>query len=265
MSPLTLSPPTESSVIASTLAQFIHKLETTEHLDPDRAATLLQDANIDPRELLPWYDFEHPVQGSYGRKLVKKGRNYELMVMSWAPSDYSAIHDHGIAEWGAVQYFGAADHIIFKEHHGVLTTETRMRMSLSSVYAVDHSLIHLMGNPGDTPFVSLHLYGRKNPAETITGNARIFDLWEQRIQRTDGGVFFGLPESEILWREIAPTADRETTLLHHQLMLNRVKNILLSEEFNPELSQRANQLRIAIEQLSRSVSEMSDRHEGRLV
>ena len=250
MNTLTLTPPPESSVIASTLSRLIHRLETTEHIDPDRAATLLQEANVDPRDLLPWYDFEHPVQDSYGRKLVKQGRNFELMVMSWLPRDYSAIHDHGIAEWGAVQYLGAADHIIFKEHNGVLTTETRMPMSLGAVYAVDHSLIHLMGNPGDTPFISLHLYGRENPADAITGNARIFDLWEQRVQRTDGGVFFCLPESEILWRETAPAADRETTLLHHQLMLNRVKNILQSEGFNPELSQRVDQLRIAINQLS---------------
>ena len=250
MNVLTLTPPKGSSVIGSTLSRLIHSLETTEHIDPDRAATMLQEAHVDPRDLLPWYDVDHPVQNSYGRKLVKQGRNFELMVMSWAPGDYSAIHDHGIAEWGAVQYFGAADHIIFKEHNRVLTTETRMTMSISSVYAVDHSLIHLMGNPGDAPFISLHLYGRENPADTITSNARIFDLWEQRIQRTDGGVFFSLPESEVLSRETAPEADSQTRLLHHQLMLNRVESILLTEGGNSELSQHANHLRMVIDRLS---------------
>ncbi len=250
MNVLTRTPPPTSSVIGASLAGLIHRLEGTKHIDPDSAAILLQEATIHPIDLLPWLDLEHPAQDSYGRKLVKQGRNFELMVMSWAPGDYSAIHDHGIAEWGAVQYFGAADHIIFKEHQGVLTTEARMTMSLGSVYAVDHSLIHLMGNSGESPFISLHLYGRENPAETITGNARIFDLWEQRIQRTDGGVFFGLPESEILWRETAPAADIETTLLHHQLMLNRVDRIYRAEGCNPDLTQRAKQLHIAIEQLS---------------
>ena len=253
MNVLTLTPQSKSSVIGSTLSQLIQRLETTEHIDPDHAAILLQEACINPRDLLPWYDFDHPAQDSYGRKLVKQGRNFELMVMSWLPGDYSAIHDHGIAEWGAVQYFGAADHIIFKEHRGMLTTETRMTMSLRSVYAVDDSLIHLMGNPGETPFISLHLYGRETPANAITGNARIFDLWEQRIQRTDGGVFFGLAESAILWREPAPVADRETTLLHHQLMLNRVDKILQSEAFDSALSQDAHQLQIAIEQLSTKI------------
>ncbi len=250
MNVLTKNPQSKSSVIGPTLSQLIQRLETTEHIDPDGAAILLQEACINPRDLRPWYDFDHPAQDSYGRKLVKQGRNFELMVMSWLPGDYSAIHDHGIAEWGAVQYFGAADHMIFKEHHGILTTDIKMTMSLQSVYAVDQSLIHLMGNPGETPFISLHLYGRDHPAEMITGNARIFDLWEQRIQRTDGGVFFGLPESEILWRETAQAADRETTLLHHQLMLNRVESILQTERYNPELSQRANHLRIVIDRLS---------------
>ncbi len=243
-------PPPDTTVIETTLSRLIHRLETIEHINPVRAASLLQEAQIDPRDLTPWLDFKHSAQDSYGRKLVTQGRNFELMVMSWAPGDYSAIHDHGIAEWGAVQYFGAADHIIFKEEHGVLTTEARMTMPVHSVYAVDHSLIHLMGNPGETPFISLHLYGRENPAETITGTARIFDLWEQRIQRTDGGVFFGLQEREILWRESAPTADPETTRLHHQLMLNRVDRILESDGRHPEWVQRASQLRIAIEELS---------------
>ncbi len=251
MNTLTLNPQSKSYVLGTTVTRLLHRLETTAHLDPDGAATLLQEANIDPIDLLPWYDFEHPGQDSYGRKLVKQGRNYELMVMSWLPGDYSAIHDHGIAEWGAVQYFGAADHIIFKEHNGTLTTETRMTMSVSSVYAVDHSLIHLMGNPGEKPFISLHLYGRETPAEAITGNARIFDLWEQRIQRTDGGVFYCLPESEIIAREKAPAADTETNVLHHQLMLNRVKSILQSDRDNLSFIRRAIQLQMAIEQLSK--------------
>jgi len=250
MTTLTLTSPPASPVIGASLSRLIHLLETVDHMDPDNAATLLQEANIDPIDLLPWYDFEHPVQDSYGRQLVKQGRNFELMVMSWVPGDYSAIHDHGIAEWGAVQYFGDADHIIFKEHGGVLRTEARMTMTPHSVYAVDHSLIHLMGNPNNTSFISLHLYGREDPSEAITGNARIFDLWEQRIQRTNGGVFFCLPESDIEWRETAPAADTETTLLHHQLMLNRVKGMLKSEGFSSALSHRANQLQITIEQLS---------------
>lgn len=248
MNTLFQTPPPVYPAIGPTVSQLIHTLETLDHLNPDLTATLLQDADIDSSELLPWHDFAHPVQDSYGRKLIKQGRNFELMVMSWVPGDYSAIHDHGTAEWGAVQYFGAADHIIFKEQDNLLTTKTRMTMSLNAVCAVDHSLIHMMGNPGESPFISLHLYGLDNPTEVVTGNARIFDLWEQYIQRTDGGVFFCLPEHKILSREAAPAADEETTLLHHKLMLNRVNHILSSDKFNTTLRHHANELQLTIEQ-----------------
>lgn len=245
----------------SSLSRLFTMLDNCRYLDPAIAAALLEETSIDPLDLCDWHDFEHPIRDSYGRKLVKRGPNFELMVMSWMPGDHSAIHDHGIAEWGAVQYFGPADHVMFKEQNGVLNIDKRMTMRLRSVCEVDRSLIHLMGNPSDLPFISLHLYGRTDPAEFITGNARVFDLLEQRIQRTDGGVFFCLPEAEIRWREGSPAADIETTLLHHNLMLDRIERILCWQRDNSELQARAHQLRAAIAHLSAGTE---FRHEQRI-
>ena len=134
------------------------------------------EAQIPPEDLLPWSDFNHPVTDSYGRKLVYGDDLFEIMVMSWAPGDYSAIHDHGATQWGAVQFFGQVEHYNYTLNQGMLQTQAKVYFKPRDVAAVDHDLIHQMGNPGPTPCISLHVYGCNAPEINITGNARIFDL-----------------------------------------------------------------------------------------
>ena len=216
-------------------------------LTPTSAATLLAAADLAPDDLLAWADFDHPIRDSYGRRLVARGARFELMVMSWQPGDYSAVHDHGYTEWGAVRYFGPAEHVVFRERDGRLGVESRTTQLPGSVCAVDHDLIHLMGNAGPRPFLSLHLYGQARPCDAVTGDARIFDLFEQRIQRTDGGVFYCLPEREIARREPCPAADAETTRLHHTLMLARLERVLAAGAGDAAAVRRAAALRAALD------------------
>jgi hypothetical protein len=68
-------------------------------------------------------------------------------------------------------------------------------------------LIHQMGNPGQQRFLSLHVYGCREPRPAITAAARVFELDEGCIQFTNGGVFFGLPESDILCRQAGLTSE----------------------------------------------------------
>ena len=243
MSASMLAHPRQQSVMPACLAGLLESLEHSTGFEATDAAAMLAGLSIEAADLAAWHDYGHPVQDSYGRLLVQRGANYELMVMSWLPGDYSAIHDHGQAEWGAVRYFGCADHVTFTHHDGLLSTKDRMTMQVGDVFAVEPSLIHLMGNPMQSPFVSLHLYGRQQAAETITGGARIFDLFENRIQRTDGGVFFCLPECDINAREPGPGADTSTRLLHHQLMLDRIERISRAGIRDQALAERAVRLR----------------------
>lgn len=240
---------TQQAVLPDSLQALLDELERQQSCDPARAASLLCALDISADDLKPWYDFGHPARDSYGRLLVHAGANYELMVMSWSPGDYSAIHDHGEAEWGAVRYFGNADHAVFEINDKQLKLRQRMTMQVGEVCAVAHDLIHLMGNATSQPFVSLHLYGRSQPAASITGGARIFDLCERRIQRTDGGVFFCLPESDIDRREDCPAAAPTTELLHHQLMLARLQRMAAGGIMDTGLKARIPRLQAAIAQL----------------
>ncbi|MEM8641225.1 MAG: cysteine dioxygenase family protein [Cyanobacteria bacterium P01_G01_bin.54] len=212
------------------LQDLIQRIEQCTQLTPALLQTCLQAAQVQPADLLPWADFEHPVTDGYGRQLVYDGGRFEVMVMSWREGDYSAIHDHGATEWGAVQCFGHAEHYTYTFMENVLHTQAHCDFTPGEIKLVDHDLIHQMGNPvgnpGQAQILSLHVYGCTRATASITGNARIFDLLEQCIQYTDGGVFFALPNAAIASRDMGISGDRATTLRHHRQMRDRLERIV---------------------------------------
>lgn len=227
----------ESPNYSINLETLIETLQRSPHFTPTQIKAIVENANITSAELMPWADFDHPVADSYGRKLVYDGGHFEIMVMSWMPGDFSAIHDHGATQWGAVQCFGVAEHYIYRFTNDLLRTLERAHYTPGMVRAVDHSLIHQMGNSSNEPFLSLHVYGCAQPNPSITANARIFDLLEGSIQYTDGGVFFCLPEDQINQRVHGIRGDRESTLRHHRQMGTRLRRILEYQDF-PELERK---------------------------
>lgn len=251
-------PSQRSCELPPSIERLIVLLQSQTIVSPQQVCQAVLDAKIQPEELLPWATFDHLVGDSYGRKLVYDGQYFEIMVMSWLPGDCSAIHDHGFAQWGAVQYFGEAEHITYhlddtsldnisrdkpssdlnptlnhdintslnkNLEQKILHTDVKTTFYPGDVAPVDHDLIHQMGNAGQTPFLSLHVYGAPYFAGPITGDARIFDLLEESIQYTDGGVFFGLPEDAIKQRDYGLRADSATMLRHHQLMYDRLNKM----------------------------------------
>lgn len=200
--------------------------EKKEGITPQLARDFVVEADVQTNDVLPWADFGHPTRDGYGRKMVYHGGFFEIMVMSWVPGDFSSIHDHGTAQWGAVKSFGNAEHAVFDIVEGTLTTRVRSPFGPGTVNPVTHDLIHQMGNVDQAPFCSLHMYGSYDHEGEITGDSRIFDLFENSIQYTTGGVFFCLPESDISGRDQGIPADLPTRVRHHAEMLRRVKRFL---------------------------------------
>lgn len=232
------------------LQQLIRHLQAKPTLTPFQIKYLVEAAQLTAHDLMPWADFAHPVADGYGRKLVFDGGHFEIMVMSWMPGDMSAIHDHGSTQWGAVQCFGFAEHTIYHfTDNGVLGNPIAAPYTPGMVREVDHSLIHQMGNATEMPFLSLHVYGCPGAKGSITGDARIFDLLENAIQYTDGGVFFCLPEAQINGREYGICGDRASVRLHHQQMGDRIRRILktqLTPHFRQQLQQKLQRIETAL-------------------
>jgi predicted metal-dependent enzyme (double-stranded beta helix superfamily) len=258
---VSLAPPCTSSSLRTklpaSLCNIINRLRTTSVVQPVQLKEIIAAARVKAEDLQPWADYKHPLADSYGRKLVYQDENFEVMVMSWAPGDFSAIHDHGYTEWGAVQIFGPAEHATFTERNGQLETLNRWLVQTGDIVTVNHDLIHQMGNPtANRHFLSLHIYGHHEQLDNITGDARIYELDQGLIQRVDGGVFFALPPADIKRTEAGPQGDYPTTLRHRTELLRRILKLrqagqwddeagwlnLLSRTFNQEFHRQLAQL-----------------------
>lgn len=240
---------THVSDLPKSVQNLVSSIEKHGVQSPKEAKNILSDSCIGVEDVNRWADYDHPLVDGYGRKLVVQGDHYELMVMSWMPGDYSAIHDHGSTQWGAVLFFGTADHAIYRYQDEKLETVLRSPNHAGDINEVSHSLIHQMGNPGKEPFLSVHLYGCLDKCSSITGDARIFDLLERKIQFTDGGVFYCLPESQINRRIDGPSGDLETTLTHHKQMLSIINRSEKIGQSNPGLKERKGRLLRELEAL----------------
>ncbi|MEB3265171.1 MAG: cysteine dioxygenase family protein [Cyanobacteriota bacterium] len=182
---------------------------------------LVRTADVRPADLEPWADYGHAAADSYGRRMIVHGGHYEVMVMTWLPGDVSAIHDHGSAEWGAVQCFGRALHDTFRLSSMRLSVLESLPYRSGDLAFVDASMIHQMGNTGRDAFLSLHIYGCRQSRPLITTQARVFDLDLGEIQYTDGGVFYALPEERILKRKTGLQAPAD--LVARQRILKRAR------------------------------------------
>ncbi|MCB9301370.1 MAG: methyltransferase domain-containing protein [Lewinellaceae bacterium] len=215
----------DKALLPAALRYIVDQLEGQRMLKPSEVRRIVLDAGVQPADLEPWSDFNHPIADSYGRKLIFAGSNFEIMGMSWAPGDYSAIHDHGYTQWGAVQVFGPAEHAVFRVDEGRITTLSRMQFRPGDVVGVSHTLVHQMGNPTEEYFMTMHVYGRPSDIDNVTGDARVYDLQNERIQRVDGGVFYALPESEVKWTEEGPRPDFPTRLRQMVELVRRLKRM----------------------------------------
>jgi len=189
---------------------LVKTLESLEQFTPESVHGVVSECDIGIEDLRDWIDYDYPVSDSYGRKMVHDGGFFEVMVMCWRPGDYSAIHDHGKAEFGAVKIFGDAEHASFELDNQKFTTLSRERVKPGTTLKVTPSLIHQMGNPGESNFFTLHVYGNVNLDGGVTSEARIFDYSRNELVFVNGGVFYLLPESEIIHRKKLPEADSAT-------------------------------------------------------
>lgn len=188
-------------------------------LTPFRAGEIVEKTNVSEEDLMEYADFDHAVEDCYGRKLVFDNGNFEVMVMSWNPDHYSSIHNHGYTQWGVVQVFGNAHHLIFHEKNEELRFSKKEYLSKGGVVKVNNKFVHQMGNGSSTPYMSLHVYGCNDRTEDITADARNYDLEFDRISQTTGGAFFNLPENEIYNFEKGPRPTDEVLLHYTNLLL----------------------------------------------
>ena len=217
------------------IQHYIQSIEYSEEvITPKILGQLLKESQVDPEALTPWIDLDHPAADGYGRQLIYEGDDFEIMLMSWRTGDFSAIHDHGSAQWGAVQYFGTFEHRCFRLKDGIMTEMMEETTQDRQINLVGSTMVHEMGNPTPHPFLSLHTYGTYGEKRPITKDSRIFEFYRDEIQYTDGGVFYLLPDEMIHKREAGLKADQKTLEKHYFQLLMRAQCMLRSDETSDE-------------------------------
>jgi predicted metal-dependent enzyme (double-stranded beta helix superfamily)/SAM-dependent methyltransferase len=206
------------------------------------AQKIIANAEVELEQIEKWQDYDHPLANSYGRKLVYKEDFFEIMVMSWVEGDISAIHDHGYTTWGAVQIFGEAEHATFKLKNNFLTMLSCQKVKPGTIIPVSHNLIHQMGNSTEKRFLSLHVYGCSKclSLKSVTAEARIFNATDGVIQRTDGGVFYGLPQTQINAVEPGLKTDYVSWLRNTTEYIRRIQKV--NQQKNQQLDKNEKKL-----------------------
>jgi len=206
------------------IQNIIRGIESEKNLTHTKLRKIVKYAHVQIEDLTPWTDYEHSPLDSYGRVSIYDGGYFNIMVMSWLPGDFSAIHDHGKTLWGAVQVFGEAEHGIFYVQDSEIRTLSRVQMKPGQIVGVTHELVHQMGNPTDRKYPSLHIYGNDGITHgKITEEERIIDFDEDTVQRAVGGAFFALPEDEIVRREPGLNPDFMTWLRNTTETIRRLR------------------------------------------
>jgi len=194
-------------------------IEQEPSMTAGRLAEIIKSAALEIEDLIPYADFDHPKEDGYGRKMVIEGANYEIMVMSWNPGDFSAVHDHGYTTWGAVQVFGDVMHHTFAVIKDIFTVTRKEILTTGSIVKVNNKFIHQMGNVTSKPYLTLHVYGTDDNRDDVTADSRIFELETGLIKHTTGGAFFNLADNEVYDIEEMPEIDQQTFVHQASILL----------------------------------------------
>ena len=240
--------------IPPSLARLVQLLksgiEKDGKLSPLKAKELVLEADVQVEDMYQYADFEHPVEDCYGRQMVYDNGNFEVMVMSWNPNDYSSIHNHGYTQWGVVQVFADVHHFIYQVKDNQMSFAKKEVLPNGTAVKVNNALIHQMGNLSSEKYFTLHVYGANDRDEGITADAKNYDLEYERISHTTGGAFFNLPENLIYDYEKCPVPTAEVLLHYYHLLMNYYCRQPQSEKID-ELKQNI------ISQMQEKVSRLS--------
>jgi len=185
------------TVIPKCISQLVNELISHQVHTNELVSEIVASISFDRKELTKFNTFNHNPKDSYGRKLVYESERFKILVMSWLPGDFTAIHNHGYTEWGSVHFFGEATHRLYENTNGVLDVISKEQFGEGENAAVCGNLTHMMGNSGKKEFITLHIYGKDSEANKVADDAMVYLPEFQKIAKTSGTAYLNLDKSLI--------------------------------------------------------------------
>lgn len=147
----------------------------------DSVDRYLATYRLDQDQFLPFIYFR---EETYGRNLVFKTEQYELLILTWLPQQRTPIHDHaGQRCWMQMQ----SGQLTFKNYLPIGEKENRLTVSGAvethktgeQIYIDDGIGVHTISNCTTKPAVSMHLYAGPIPRCRIYDESKkVFDWVE---------------------------------------------------------------------------------------
>ncbi|RLD82299.1 MAG: hypothetical protein DRJ07_08325 [Bacteroidetes bacterium] len=195
--------------IPKKINSLVQYLESKQNISVNELLWSIKSLNINLSDIGDYINFNHDIHESYGRSVIYESNKVEIVLMSWNKEDYTSIHDHGYAQFGAVYSFGDIQNNYFKIENNTLKKVNETILKKGEITIIDNNSIHQMGNPYKKPTLSLHVYYTNKNVKSVTGEARNFDLYSQTVYRANGGAFLDIPKKDIVSTENCPGFDNK--------------------------------------------------------
>jgi predicted metal-dependent enzyme (double-stranded beta helix superfamily) len=181
---------------------------------------ILTNAGIKSEDFLQFNTFNHDSLKSYGRNKIFESRNFTIYLMSWAWGDFTAIHSHGLADWGAVCFLGDVNHRLYKTKHNKIELTEKGIIPQGAIVPVTGNLVHAMGNLNETPVMTLHIYGSNNLNSNANDNSVVYELEKNRMSTTAGSAFINMSDGFIKNTETGIETNTETITDYFEIISN---------------------------------------------
>jgi cysteine dioxygenase len=196
--------------LPASLNKIIEAIENEPVMNNDQLTGFIKKAGLKKDDFVPFSKFDHPAHESYGRNRIYEGNKFSIYLMSWAKGDFTAVHSHGMAEWGAVYFFGEMDHRLFNVTGNNVVLEAKGVVPAGTIAQVRGSLIHAMGNIDSDPVMSLHIYGWSRLESNANNNSYVYELEKKLVRTTNGSAFLDMNEDLCMTTSGGLLTNRET-------------------------------------------------------
>ena len=180
------------------IRNLLFELDHQPNMNNDLVYQILSGIKLSEEAFEPYVFTNHPVNESYGRKLIWDNGDYKILLMTWHPGDFTAIHNHGYTEWGGVYFFGDATHRLYDVENDEISIVQKNVFPQGQVASICGDLTHLMGNSGDHDIITLHVYGSNTRKENVSEDAKIYMPEFQKIVTTMGSAYLNMNQALIL-------------------------------------------------------------------
>ncbi|PLX08064.1 MAG: cysteine dioxygenase [Marinilabiliales bacterium] len=196
--------------LPESIQKLIKLIEAKDYIDNSMVKEYLLEANIKKSDLQQFATFDHPVNESYGRRPIYDNGNFKIVIVTWNPGDFSAIHSHGYVDWGIIRYFGEGQRNVYHLEDDLISMIASDIMANGSYEEITSDLIHQTGNNSDEPIFTLHVYGSNRKENNIMDDTEVFDIVRNKTHFTDGTAFLNLASNLIARTDKCPHPDKDT-------------------------------------------------------